>query len=260
MAAHGEEVTWYFRHETRQTYDQVIDSCDFSLWAALVLLGRQQLSSAAFFQTPHYVIADGGRPETWRLPPRIVTEARALTPTSVEIEVSAQGTKFDALMTIEGFQLGILLLHRSKPKPDLAHFSKGQHRLGIVAIDVEELWAEVMDSRPEKGASKAALVGRFLLGSVRSKSWLFHPKEIAAREKIEADVRTLRGAEEQRDGRWLSLREFVKLDRPQPYRRFHCIFCKITWDAIDVGRVLCPKCNELSGVSRREVLPPPESL
>lgn len=105
VAAHGEEVTWYFRHETRQTYDQVIDSCDFSLWAALVLLGRQQLSSAAFFQTPHYVIADGGRPETWRLPPRIVTEARALTPTSVEIEVSAQGTKFDALMTIEGFQL-----------------------------------------------------------------------------------------------------------------------------------------------------------
>lgn len=250
QAKQGEVNRWHFAHESRGTYKLAADHCDFSIWTAMVLMARQELSRADHFQTPDYLLTE--RVETdsgWQELSEVVTTGTLLSCSDPRIETCFAGVTWDAILTVQGFSLCLVLTHRQKHFSLLEVNDGGNVRHGVVSIDLVEVWDDTLRRVDDNAMSHRDAFRRSLLEGLVGKQWEHHPRAQRTRAGLRARIAALPKP------RTISMREAIatmtrhispssgSFKSPPKRRNVRCFRCNTTWRDPKASSEACPGCG-----------------
>ncbi|NDK37333.1 competence protein CoiA [Pseudoxanthomonas gei] len=240
VAKHGEVNQWHFAHLTRGTFTRTHNECHFSFFVSVRMMARQVIGQSMQIDLPtwtdkvSYQTSDYSRPRERKF---LVTEARTVTLTNVEVERDFAGVPVDLRGLIGEFRFVIYFLHPGRPLPEALQSEQMEERkCGVIAIDLSGLQPLFSEAKL-KGETYAALLERFIAHDLRSKRWVFHPRYKKARESALEQL-----------SRYVSDTAVIPMTMPfktqaGEVKKFECVICPFAWDSNDAGLPACPKCN-----------------
>ncbi len=241
QAKQGEINRWYFAHETRGTYKLAADQCELSIWTAMVLMARQEISRALTFKTPFYELKQAGLTQ-------LVTESRDLPMEQCEIEHTHSGVRWDALLSYKGFMLALVMTHPEKGFSMLMVQGEDAAKLGVINVDLQLLWNETIRKVGRGDQTRRNAFRQELLEGVAGKRWEFHPRETRAREELARriaaqPVRSVREPPSSRTPRTYSAPSQQRSDESGQRTTVRCLLCRAVWVHIKYGEEPCPGCG-----------------
>jgi hypothetical protein len=248
LSRQGNAKRWHFAHETRGTYRLAADQCRFSIWTAMVLMGRQELGRCSTFLTPDYVLRQQSMtPRGVVCLEETVTRGRNLAVDGSRIEAQQAGAKWDALLEIQKFKLAIALVHREKRLSMLEVESRSDHALGILSVDLPTLWTGALALLREGKFSHREAFRRVLLESEVGKTWEYHPLQEDKQTQLQERIAALQKPSSTPSyltpsPNWQA--STTSWEPPARRRKVKCMRCQHRWANPASSGSACPACGE----------------
>ena len=238
LARHGDVKTWHFAHATRSHYQSTTSRCDYSFFVSVRMMARQVIGSSITISLPRMAGLAAVEDAHGRIRRKeyVVTDMQTVEITNAQVEVSFGDVVVDVLGTVGDFSFVLYFKHQGREVSHaLMQTAQVRGRCGVVVIDLDPLQA-IFAARPAgSGISFLEELCVFITRDVKSKSWLYHPRNKAARVRAEEELHA-------------ELAQDFERTRVEPAVgtrfRYECVMCKIQWTH-DVRHRACPTCRSL---------------
>jgi hypothetical protein len=254
IARQGTEREWHFAHASKSVYAATSDKCEFSVYVAAAMMGKQLFVERPAVHLPAYEITLRGTGavtgKQHSVSVRVTTES-VVTLDSCQVEADVGGLRIDIHSTVKDRPLAFYLIHPERRLPVSQSDFQGS-RFGALSIDLSCVPDLFRDAMGVQGGYKAAL-GRFLFDGCIGKRWIYHPRQAEiikkASEELERLCQEKRCTEVVRRPQLqfdvIKNPSIVDTPEEQYQVRYECVYCHgEKWIGPIRGGNICPKCGQ----------------
>jgi len=247
IARHGNINRWHFAHAGRKN-KSIDNECEYSFFVSVRAMAKQIMTSGFTLFTPGHIgkITQKGYPEgsvfseiffeTYR-----IAREGVITLSHVKKECSFESSIVDIMGEFNGYSIVIYFSHKHREVPP-ALYSPVNHKCGIIEINLDA----TSGLFTAKGSQHKRFVDElecFLKENLRSKKWIFHPRQISARMNAE---KNLTDDIENNAAHHVDVYKEGMPAMSGRIQRCECLSCNKRWAAVISElhpRIDCPDCK-----------------
>ena len=269
IARKGKKKIWHFAHDSKSGTQKEIGKCRYSFYVSVRMMARQLIGNRLSIKLPscEVKLSEGVSLSSGYVQvSELVTESREIVLEDVTVDTTVGSSKVDLSGFVGGYCLAVVFTHPGRE--DFNHFSTlNEKKTGVVGISLKGLDKRFINVDASKRSYKDILED-FISHDVTSKSWLYHPRFFAAKQKARSRL-----AEELADAELLyrkrteklrtrlgfddqlldQIKSTVKTGKKAKRYDFICRLCNSTWSGVGNEQADCRKCGTSLLVSRKEI-------